>query len=154
MKRCLTALFALSLLAVAACKQKTAESPAAKVITPADMTAMADAVPKTGPKEGNNYKVFFLALRSDQSPAVGFRVDAWVTKKSEPLTLKTNESGLVIFENLPFPDSKHPLNTVLHYYKGAEDQAREITYPFIESDAYRLKDTQYIPNTATPEPQP
>lgn len=146
----------MSVTLLSACQQKPATgadaAPAAKVITPADLTAMADGVPATGPREGNNYKLFFLALRQDQSPAVDFRVEAWVKGKSEPATQKTDASGLVVFDSLPFPDAKHPLNTVLHYYKGSEDQPREITYPYVEGDAYRLKDTQYIPNTVTPQP--
>ena len=138
-----------------ACKQKADSEPAAptaKVITPADLSAMANAVPSTGPREGNNYKVFLLVLRWDQRPAVGFKVDAWVKGKSEAKTLVTNESGLVTFTDLPFPDQKHPLEAAFHYYKGQDDQTREITYPFIETDAYRLKDIQDIPNTATADP--
>ena len=60
--------------------------------------------------------------------------------------------GLAEYDDLPSPDATHPLVAVLHYYKGNKDNARKITYPFIESDAQRLKDTQYIPNTVTPNP--
>ncbi len=142
--------------ALAGCKPKSVENATpvnqspAKVITSADLAAMANAVPSTGPREGNNYKVFFLVLRQDQRPAVGFEVYMNVKGKSAPLMVVTNESGLAQFDNLPFPDAKHPLMASLHYYKGAEDQPREITYPFLQTDAYRLKDIQYIPNTVTP----
>ena len=89
----------------------------------------------------------------DQQPTVGFKVDAWVKGKSEAVTKTTDAAGLVTFDALPFPDMTHQLVAVLHYYRGKEDDPREIDYPFIDSDAYRLKDTQYIPNTATPEAQ-
>jgi hypothetical protein len=104
-------------------------------------------------RRGNNYKVHFKVLRQNQSPAEGFRVDMSVKGKStEVVTVKTDAMGMAEFTNLPTPDSKHPLQGVLHYYNGKEDDPREITYPFIESDAKRLKDTQYIPNKVTPEP--
>jgi len=125
-----------------------------KAITSADLTEMANTVPSTGPREGNDYKVFMLVLRQNQAPAVNFKVDMGVKGKGAPKTIRTDESGLAKFEDLPFPDAKHPLQGVVHYYKGAEDQPREIDYPFIEGDAYRLKDTQYIPNTVTPDAQP
>lgn len=145
---------ALVLLMGTGCKQ-TPAAPETKIVaavTPAELSAMADAVAKTGPREGNNYKVFFLVLRQDTRPAVNFKVDMWVKGKGEMQSVRTGENGLAVFENLPFPDAKHPLEASLHYFKGANDQAREITYPFIESDAYRLKDSQYIPNTVTPDP--
>ena len=74
----------------------------------------------------------------------------WVKGKGEKVTVKTDARGLARFESLPFPDATHHLNAVLHYFRGANDDEREIDYPFIEGDAYRLKDTQYIPNNATP----
>lgn len=120
---------------------------------PVDLLALAESVPNDGPRTGNNYKVFYLALRQDQSPAAGFRVDAWVAGKSEPKTVRTNKAGLAIFDDLPFPDATHRLNTVLHTYTGAGESTREIAYPYLQTDAYRLKDTQYVPNTVTPEPQ-
>jgi hypothetical protein len=160
MKRWLATTAALAALAgFYGCKQQPGSGASSQqpvgVSTPAtvDLAGLANAVPNTGPRTGNNYKVFLLALRQNQQPAVGFRVDMTVKGKGETVTLKTNEAGLVKFESLPFPDAKHPLIGVLHYYNGAEDQSREITYPYIEGDAYRLKDTQYIPNTVTPEPQ-
>ena len=104
-------------------------------------------------KSGNNYKVAFKALRQNTQAANGFRVDAWVKGKSEPATKVTNSAGMAEWDDLPVPDATHQLNTVLHYYMGKKDQSREIAYPFIQSDAARLKDTQYIPNNATPEPQ-
>jgi hypothetical protein len=117
-----------------------------------DLAVLADAVPNTGPKTGNNYKFFFKVLRQNAEPAVGFSVDAWMKGKSEPKTLRTDKNGIVKFEDLPFPDATHRLNVSLHYYKGKNDQAREIDYPYLETDGYRLKDTQYIPNTVTPDP--
>ena len=45
---------------------------------------------------------------------------------SEPKTIRTDSNGIVKFEDLPFPDAKHRLNVSLHYYKGQNDQAREI----------------------------
>lgn len=102
---------------------------------------------------GNSYKVSFKALRQNTQPAVGFRVDAWVKGKSEAQTKITDANGMVEYNDLPTPDTTHQLNTVLHYYMKNRDQSREIAYPFIESDALRLKDTQYIPNNATPEPE-
>ncbi len=160
MKRFLAvASLAVSVAAFPGCKSSSsaphagdaAPSPTsvAKMITSADLTEMANAVPSTGPREGNNYKVFMLVLRQNQAPAVNFKVDMAIKGKSQPKTIRTDESGLAKFEDLPYPDAKHPLEGVLHYYKGAEDQPREINYPFIEGDAYRLKDTQYIPNTVT-----
>lgn len=143
--------------AFTACQQKAADkpaaAPAAPMVTSADLTTMANAVPNTGPREGNNYKVFFLVLRQNTSPAANFKVDFWVKGKSEPKTYRTNESGFLKVEDLPYPDVKHHLNAVLHYYKGKNDQPREIDYPFLDTDAYRLKDSQYIPNTVTPDPQ-
>lgn len=106
-----------------------------------------------GCKKGDNYKVYFKALRQNTAPAVGFRVDAWVKGKSEAKTVVTGADGMANFTDLPKPDATHQLVTVLHYYAGKRDDSREITYPYIESDAERLKDTQYIPNTVTPEPQ-
>ena len=151
MKRPLSfAALALSLTMLWGCKNEPAMP--AQAITSAELTAMANAVPSEGPREGNAYKVFFLALRQDQAPAAGFRVDAWVKGKSEPKTVKTDERGLAAFEDLPFPGARNQLVAVLHYYRGGQDQSREITYPYIEGDAYRLKDIQYIPNDATPEP--
>lgn len=148
------AVVALALAGLSGCKQKPApETPAAPATKAVDLTALANAVPSTGPRTGNNYKVFFLVLRQNQRPASGFKVDMWVKGKSEPKTKATNEAGLVQFDGLPFPDAKHQLMAVLHYYSGKTDGAREIAYPYIESDAYRLKDTQYIPNNATPDPQ-
>lgn len=147
---CLTTVL-VSLIAVPACQQSsTPEASPPTTLTAADLAAMAEAVPTGGPREGNNYKFFFLVLRQDQRPAAGFKVDAWVKGKSEPKTIVTDEAGLARFEDLPFPDAKHPLETILHYNAGKGDTDREITYPYIESDAYRLKDIQYIPNTATP----
>lgn len=104
-------------------------------------------------RRGNNYKVHFKVLRQNQSPAEGFRVDMSVKGKSTAvITVKTDVNGMAEFDTLPTPDVTHPLMGVLHYYNGKNDDAREITYPFIQSDAKRLKDTQYIPNKATPEP--
>ncbi len=102
-----------------------------------------------GPR--NNYDVKVTVLRQNQQPAVGFRVDAHVTDRSTPVTVKTDAQGVAHFDSLPAPDKEHPLVAVVHYFKGTNDGEREITYPFIESDAKRLKDTQYIPNNATPE---
>ena len=82
---------------------------------------------------------------------MGFKVDMSIKGQATPITQVTNESGLAQFDDLPYPDAKHPLMGALHYNTGKGDDPREITYPFIEGDAYRLKDTQYIPNTATPE---
>ncbi|MBV9080933.1 MAG: hypothetical protein JO102_07435 [Elusimicrobia bacterium] len=133
-------------------------APAPKVITPSDLTAMADAVPKTGPREGNKYKVFMLVLRAHaQSGVKGVKVDMSVKGVSpQPETKVTDESGLATWDDLPFPDMKHQLIGVVHYYKpgSKEDEAREIRYPYIESDAYRLKDTQDIPDNATADPAP
>lgn len=135
------------------CKKQVSETtPSHRAMTQAELSALANAVPQDGLREGNNYKVFFLALHQNQKPAVGFKVDVWVKGKSEPVTVRTNEQGLAQFDSLPFPEAKNKLEAVLHYYKGAEDQPREITYPYIVSDAYRLKDVQYIPNTVTPDP--
>jgi hypothetical protein len=127
-----------------------AASPAPRVVTAADLTTMANAVPSTGPRDGNHYKVFFLVLRQNQAPAAGFKVDMSVKGKSQPVTKTTDEAGFVQWDDLPFPDAKHPLQGVLHYNTGKGDEPREISYPFIDGDAYRLKDTQYIPNTAQP----
>lgn len=104
-------------------------------------------------KNANGYKVHFKVLRQSSEPAAGFKVDAWVQGKSEPKTIVTDAAGMAEFTDLPFPDTKNQLAATLHYYKGKKDQSREIVYPFIPSDAERLKDTQYIPNTATPDPQ-
>jgi hypothetical protein len=136
---------------MASCKQSAPKAPAQSAAV-TDLAVLADAVPKTGPREGNNYKFFFKVLRQSAAPAVGFKVDAWVKGKSEPVTLRTDENGIVKFESLPFPDASSKLNVSLHYYKGQTDDAREIEYPYLETDAYRLKDTQYIPNTVTPDP--
>jgi len=100
----------------------------------------------------NHYNVLFKALRQNTLPAAGFRVDAWVKGRSEPKTKPTDSNGMATFDDLPAPDATHQLNTVLHYFMGKKDQSREIAYPFIESDAERLKDTQYIPNNAMPDP--
>jgi ribosomal protein S6E (S10) len=100
----------------------------------------------------NNYEVKITVLRQNQQPAVGFKVDAHVTGRSEPATKLTDEKGIAHFDDLPAPDKSHPLVSVVHYYRGQNDGEREITYPFIESDAKRLKDTQYIPNDSTPDP--
>ena len=157
MKRSLSVVIvALPLLGLG-CQQKSAEkpaAPAAPVVTSADLAAMANAVPNTGPRDANTYKVFLLVLRQNVAPGANFKVDLWVKGKSEPKSYRTNESGLLKAEDLPYPDVKHHLNAVLHYFKGKDDQPREIDYPFIDSDAYRLKDTQYIPNTVTPDPAP
>jgi hypothetical protein len=104
-----------------------------------------------GPR--NNYDVKVTVLRQNQQPAVGFRVDAHVKNRSTPVTVLTDAQGVAHFKHLPAPDKQNQLVTVVHYFKGTNDGEREITYPFIESDAKRLKDTQYIPNNATPEPQ-
>lgn len=143
------AMVAISFLVLAGCKQKAAEAPVAQKVV--SIAELADAVPQTGPREGNHYKLF-LKMQQTNSPAVGFKVDAWVKGKSEPVTLVTDENGIVIFENLPFPETNHQVNATFHYYRGKRDQSREIAYPFVEGDAYRMKDTQYIPNDATPEP--
>jgi hypothetical protein len=103
-------------------------------------------------KGGDGYKVHYKVLRQNTQPGEGFRVDAWVKGKSQPTTLKTDSKGMAEFTGLPFPSSTNPLMTNLHYFNGDEDGAREITYPFLESDAKQLKDTQYIPNNSTPEP--
>lgn len=144
------AALALIFLSIAACKPKPAQEQAAapKVV---DLIALANSVPSTGPRTGNNYKVFMLVLRQNQSPAAGFRVDMSVKGKGAPITVVTNESGLAQFDNLPFPEAKQPLMGVVHYFNGQKDASREITYPYLDSDAYRLKDTQYIPNMATPD---
>jgi len=102
---------------------------------------------------GNHYKVYFKTLRENTQPAQGFSVDAWVKGKSERETKVTGSDGMANFDDLPTPDSKHQLNTVLHYFVHGKDESREIAYPFITSDAERLKDTQYIPNGATYSPQ-
>jgi hypothetical protein len=104
-------------------------------------------------KSGNNYRVNFKVLRQNTLPAEGFRVDLWVQGKSEPRTKPTDAKGMVVFDDLPTPDAQHQLNAILHYYNGKKDQSREISYPFIPSDAKRLNDTQYSPNNATPEPE-
>lgn len=122
-----------------------------RISAPVDLAALAAAVPTTGPRTGNNYKVFFQVIRQNQEPAPGFKIAAWVKDKSEPVTVVTDASGLATF-SLPYPDSRHRLNAVFHYYRNGKDQARDVDYPYIESDAYRLKDTQTIPNDATPEP--
>src|SRR4051812_26309745 len=91
-----------------------------------------------GCKKGG-YQVHYKVLRQNTQPGEGFRVDAWVKGKSEPVTLKTDAKGMAEFTGLPFPSSVNPLMTNLHYYNGDEDGAREITYPFLESDAKQLK---------------
>ena len=105
--------------------------------------------------KGDHYKVTFKALRQNTQPASGFKVDAWIKGKSEndKRTKVTDASGIAQFDDLAQPDVTHPLVTVLHYYNGAKDNSRQITYPYIDSDRERLKDTQYIPNDATPEPK-
>jgi hypothetical protein len=104
-------------------------------------------------RTGNHYKVTFKVLRQNTQPAAGFRVDMSVKGKSEPKTKMTNDAGIAQFDDLAFPDKKNPLMGAVHYYNGKRDDTREITYPYIESDAFRLKDTQYIPNDATPDPK-
>lgn len=104
-----------------------------------------------GPR--NNYDVKVTVLRQNQQPAVGFRVTAHVTNRSTPQTIATDAKGVAHFDTLPTPDKQNPVVAVVHYYRGPDDAERDITYPFIESDAKRLTDTQYIPNDATPEPQ-
>src|SRR5258706_15597057 len=99
-----------------------------------------------GNKSSNHYHVHFKTLRQNTQPAVGFNVDAWVKGKSEPETKATGADGIVVFDDLPTPDTQHQLVAILHYYNGKVDGKREIVYPFIPSDAERLKDTQYIPN--------
>lgn len=147
------AALAFSVAAIGCKPQPAAEAPAAQAPTRVtDLNELAAAVPNEGPREGNNYKVFVKILRQNQAPAEGFKVDAWVKNKGEKVTLVTDADGIAKFENLPFPDATHPLSAVFHYYNNGKDQSRDITYPYIESDAYRLKDTQYIPNTATAEP--
>ncbi len=117
------------------------------------MTVLCAGLAACGKSSGDNYKVHFKTLRQDTTPAEGFRVDAWVKGRGEMKTKVTDANGMAEFDDLPKPDATHQLNTVLHYYLGKKDKSREITYPYIESDAARLKDTQYIPNTATPEPK-
>jgi hypothetical protein len=143
----------LALTVFFGCKKSPPAETPAPVADVTDLSVLANAVPNSGPKTGNNYKFFFKALRQSAEPAVGFRVDAWVKGKSEPKTVRTDDNGIVKFDDLPFPDATHRLNVSLHYFKGKVDDAREIEYPFLETDAYRLKDTQYIPNTVTPDPQ-
>ena len=101
----------------------------------------------------NHYKFTFKVLHENTQPADGFMVDAWVKGKCEPKTIKTGPDGIAEFTDLPMPDTMHQVVSVLHYYNGAKDGARKITYPYLESDAVRMKDTQYIPNPATPNPQ-
>jgi hypothetical protein len=137
-------------LTIFGCKKSTPQAGSSSETT--DLSVLANAVPTTGPRTGNNYKFFFKALRQSAEPAVGFKVDAWVKGLSEPKTIRTDKNGIVKFEDLPFPDATHHLNMVLHYYKGQTDDAREIDYPYLETDAYRVKDTQYVPNTVTPDP--
>jgi hypothetical protein len=154
MKRLLPLAVALFLLIpLSGCKKSGSADTPTKALTAADLAAMANAVPNSGPRDGNAYQVFFLVFRQDQRPAAGFPIDVWVKGKGEKKTIRTDNAGLATVSDLPFPDAKHPLEAVLHYFKGNQDQEREITYPFIESDAYRLKDVQYIPNTVTPDPQ-
>jgi hypothetical protein len=140
----------ISFVVFSGCK-KSASAPAATAEV-TDLSVLANAVPNTGPKSGNNYKFFFKALRQNAEPAVNFKVDAWVKGLSQPETIRTDKNGIVKFEDLPFPDAAHHLNVSLHYYKGSIDDAREIDYPYLDTDGYRLKDTQYVPNTATPDP--
>jgi hypothetical protein len=134
----------------AGCKTESPPSSAmpAKIT---NLAELADAVSQSGPREGNNYKVFFKVLRQNQQPAAGFEIDAWVKGKSEPKTVVTDEDGIAIFPDLPFPETRNQLMAVFRYFNGKQDASREITYPYIDSDAYRLKDTQYIPNAATAE---
>lgn len=140
----------MSAIFLTGCKDKAATD----FITPAKLSEMANAVPNSGPREGNNYKVFFLVLHQNQAPAKGFRVTMAVKGKGQPVTVATNEQGLAQFDNLPFPDVKNPLMASLAYASGKNADPREFTYPYLETDAYRLKDIQYIPNTATPDPLP
>ncbi len=146
MKNISLALIAASLFVLNGCKAKTETS---------DLNALVAQVPTDGPREGNNYKVFVKVLRGTPSTpaAVGFNVDAWVKGKSEPVTQVTDKFGVARFENLPFPDAKQRLNIAFRYYKGQMDQTRAIEYPYLDTDAYRMKDTQYIPENVTPEPQ-
>lgn len=146
MKNISLALIAASLFVLNGCKAKTE-------IT--DLNVLVAAVPNEGPREGNNYNVFVKVLRGTPStpPAAGFNVEAWVKGKGEPKTVKTDKNGIAIFNDLPFPDVKQRLNIAFHYYKGQMDQTRSIEYPYLDTDAYRMKDTQYIPENATPEPQ-
>src|SRR5215211_1930085 len=89
-----------TLAAISGCKEQSGAGASAQqpvgVSTPAtvDLAALVNAVPNSGPRTGNNYKVFVLALRQNQQPAVGFRVDATVKGKGETVTVKTNEAGL------------------------------------------------------------
>lgn len=119
-----------------------------------DLAVLAAAVPTSGPREGNNYKVFAKVLRGvpGTPPAPGFKVEAWVKGKSEPTTLVTDKNGIVKFTDLPFPDAKQRLNITFRYYKNDKDVSRSIEYPYLDTDAYRLKDTQYIPDNVTPDP--
>jgi hypothetical protein len=126
--------------------------PPATETAPTTETAAPETSAAPMERVGNQYKVSFKVLRQNTDPAPGFKVDLWVIGKSEPRTFTTNEAGMIEVTDLPFPDAKNQLAAVLHYYTGKNDQEREITYPYIQSDAFRLKDTQYIPNTATPEP--
>jgi hypothetical protein len=142
-------ILALACAFFSACKPSVPATPEVAVeIT--DLAVLADQVPKEGPREGNNYKVFFK-MQQTNNPAVGFKIDAWVKGKSEPKTLVTDNNGIVKFTDLPFPDATHKLNATFHYFRNGNDQSRSIEYPFIEPDAYRMKDTQYIPNDATPQ---
>lgn len=144
----------IAALSFSSCKKQSAADMPAAAMTAAELTELANKVPSSGPREGNNYKLYVLVLRQNQAAAVNFKVDAFVKGKSEAVTVRTNERGLAQFDNLPFPSMKNQLIATVHYYKGADDQPREIAYPYIEGDAYRLKDVQYIPNTVTPDPAP
>jgi hypothetical protein len=75
MKKNTVVLMIASMLFVVGCKKAE--------IT--DLSALAAQVPTTGPREGNNYKVFAKVLRGTPGtpPAVGFKVEAWVKGKSE-----------------------------------------------------------------------
>ncbi len=99
-----------------------------------------------------SYEYTMKVLRENTQPAQGFLITAWVEGKSEPVSKKTGPDGIAFFNDLPFPDTKNRLNGTVRYYdtKG-NDRSRSIAYPFIPSDATRLKDTQYIPNTAAAE---
>jgi hypothetical protein len=149
MKKLLPAVLIALSFAASGCK-KTASS-----YSSTDLSVLAAEVPATGPREGNNYKVFLKVLRGTPStpPAAGFKVEAWVKGKGEPKTITTDKNGIAIFSDLPFPDPKQNLNIAFHYYKGKVDQTRSISYPYLDTDAYRMKDTQYIPENVTPDPQ-
>lgn len=101
-------------------------------------------------KKGYDYRLEYKVLRQNTQPAAGFNVDVWVKGKSEPRTFVTDSAGMIKLNDLPTPDIQHQLVTALHYCNGKNEDKRQIAYPFITSDSERLKDTQYIPNNATP----